>query len=631
MGTDSLSARKIQPKVIAISDCMTGREVERLTNCLSPREAGFSSDGTFLLLQAAPLTNDSTDAQVEVWDWRLKRRVVQFVGDPRFGFAFRADHTQCVLGNANGELVFFNLPEGTEHHRAQMVFRPGSQRRCIYTPDGAQLITFMPSTLTIQFIDARSTQLVNVRSGGGFIRSYTTPSELMGIAVSHDGRFLAAGCINRQAYVWDLTTGKRIRDLVGHQADVTHLWFVPGTAALVTYGWDKSARYWDLPTGQTLLRLPIGPRPKFDDDSARWVFDINSVLRVQSLTTSREFRTLLGHTEGKGPTDVSFHPQGRLLATAGLDGVRLWDVVEGTELGLLPGHFVTAHFTPDGGNLLASGADGVFCWPIRSDDASPKIHIGLPTQIADKSSERRSSLSPDGTWLAVTDRSRNLVELFQASSLVRTRAFSGIAQVAFALPSPDGQWCVGGTWPEHQFAIWDARSGELVQRIEVDGPPSATFNPSGTRLVVNGRNHGHVYSVPDWNLEAELPPHSAGGFGPPFYSPDGRILALTRNSYQIQLLDGSTWNELATLDATQPYIASILAFSPDGSLLVAASGTNAVTVWDLRLIRERLAELKLDWAQPDYPSGQRLPAEHPEIVIERPRVLEPAGTRSTIE
>src|SRR5262249_45661787 len=291
---------------------------------------------------------------------------------------------------------------------------------------------------------------------------------------------------------------------------------------------------------------------RFDAVGCRWASEINSVHHVQHLNVGRELRTLSGHTHGKRPAHACFHPDQPLLVSSGLDGLRIWDVAAGKEAGFLPGRFITAHFTPDGSQLLACGASGVFCWPVRIDDAVRTMHIGRSQQLAAESRERYGFLTSNGRWLAATDLSHNTVDLFEMPTGRRLRVFSGIARIALAVPSPDGRWCLGGTWPEHHFAIWDAQSGKVVRKIDVDGAPKAAFNPAGTRLVVNGRHQGRIYSVPGWTCEAELPQHTAGGFGQPCYSPDGRILALTRSGYLIQLLDATTLQELATLEVTQP-------------------------------------------------------------------------------
>src|SRR5262249_50097549 len=43
-------------------------------------------------------------------------------------------------------------------------------------------------------------------------------------------------------------------------------------------------------------------------------------------------------------------------------------------------------------------------------------------------------------------------------------------------------------------------------------------------------------------------------------------------------------------------------FTPDGTQLVVTSAlARAVHIWDLRLIRQRLGEMRLDWDAPPYP------------------------------
>jgi WD40 repeat protein len=79
------------------------------------------------------------------------------------------------------------------------------------------------------------------------------------------------------------------------------------------------------------------------------------------------------------------------------------------------------------------------------------------------------------------------------------------------------------------------------------------------------------------------------------FSPDGRILAVLhgRNT-GVKLISVADGQELATLKAGRP-----LCFSPDSSLLAtAAEDLTSLLLWDLRLIRERLARMNLDWDLP---------------------------------
>jgi hypothetical protein len=50
-------------------------------------------------------------------------------------------------------------------------------------------------------------------------------------------------------------------------------------------------------------------------------------------------------------------------------------------------------------------------------------------------------------------------------------------------------------------------------------------------------------------------------------------------------------------------LTSDACFTPDGTKLIALSGgkVRGIRVWDLRLIRQHLANMGLDWDAPPYP------------------------------
>jgi hypothetical protein len=90
------------------------------------------------------------------------------------------------------------------------------------------------------------------------------------------------------------------------------------------------------------------------------------------------------------------------------------------------------------------------------------------------------------------------------------------------------------------------------------------------------------------------------------FSADSSMLALESGKGTILLIDTAIGRELATLDGPTQDVAASIAFSPDGSRLIATGNGNphSVHVWDLRLIRHELAGMKLDWAAPPIPDAK---------------------------
>jgi hypothetical protein len=95
------------------------------------------------------------------------------------------------------------------------------------------------------------------------------------------------------------------------------------------------------------------------------------------------------------------------------------------------------------------------------------------------------------------------------------------------------------------------------------------------------------HPVPEWNYSA--------------FSPDGRMMARTLDGHKIQLLETATSKILATLEAPEALNLGRFQFSPDGTRLAAMEMNQQVQLWDLRLLRQDLAQMNLDWDLPPYP------------------------------
>ena len=98
-----------------------------------------------------------------------------------------------------------------------------------------------------------------------------------------------------------------------------------------------------------------------------------------------------------------------------------------------------------------------------------------------------------------------------------------------------------------------------------------------------------------WRRGLTLPRENSGKPGYVAFSPDSRLLAVAHSISLVKLFDTQTGRELAALESPDPQLLSSLCFSPDGETLAATCETHRIQLWDLRRIRQRLAELGLDW------------------------------------
>jgi tetratricopeptide (TPR) repeat protein len=96
--------------------------------------------------------------------------------------------------------------------------------------------------------------------------------------------------------------------------------------------------------------------------------------------------------------------------------------------------------------------------------------------------------------------------------------------------------------------------------------------------------------------------HRFGGGYWSAFSPDSRLLAVNDVFGALRLLEVPTAREVARLTAPEPAWYQPHAFTPDGTRLIAVNiRMTEFYVWDLRLIRQQLKDLGMDWEWPAFP------------------------------
>src|SRR5262249_29937236 len=174
--------------------------------------------------------------------------------------------------------------------------------------------------------------------------------------------------------------------------------------------------------------------------------DYNTI-RVWDAKNDLELFTLKGHT--RGVHSLAFSADGKHLAAAGWDVVRVWDVQSPNPLILQGGAAVIA-FSPDGKRLASAGGLGmdVKVWDALNgqEQFTLKGHTTLVAGLA---------FSPDGKRLASSGRAdrtgKQEVKVWDAKTGQELYAIKGAGgSVAF---SPDGKTLVSTAG---RVRVWDA-------------------------------------------------------------------------------------------------------------------------------------------------------------------------------
>jgi WD40 repeat protein/transcriptional regulator with XRE-family HTH domain len=443
---------------------------------------------------------------------------------------------------------------------------------------------------------------------------------VLAVAVSPDGRYIAAGSNSGQVRVWREEGRVAHLTMRGHSDRVSAIAFSPDGQTLVTASWDGTVKLWDVASGASIwtgghdhmsvTSLAISPTGKLLSGS------YDGAMHVWELRTG----THLAHLDTRGGAilTVAWSKDGHLLASGGGDAViRLWDSEQGTLLRELPGHcepVCTLAFAPDT-SLLASGSFDrmVKLWDLDTGIYQRTLegHADAVTGLAFSPDGRTlASASYDTTirlWNSQTWQCRHILQghqdavmslaflptgdRLQSGSLDRTvrmwdvlngqhvHTMAGYAPAFFALSwSPDGRFLVSGS-SEATLTLWDVATRMPVrvlrghrQRLE-----AVAWSRAANRIA----SGSHDRTVRLWDAETGICTQILQGHtGPVFsvdWSSDGRWLASGSFDGSIRLWD--VQEGASRMGIKQSGLISAVEWSPDDRLLGSAAEDGPVLVW----------------------------------------------------
>jgi WD40 repeat protein/class 3 adenylate cyclase/tRNA A-37 threonylcarbamoyl transferase component Bud32 len=368
-----------------------------------------------------------------------------------------------------------------------------------------------------------------------------------GVDFSPDGRTLAISGPKGRVELWDVSTRKKLRELVdpGASADEPAL-------SVVRYSPDgriiasgaKATNHvtlWDAATG----RVVAGP--------------------------------IITHPPGSGAQSISFSPDSKRIAVPGAPGtVGIWDVTTGQRIGkpLAIGNSEVeeAIFAAGGRILIASDDSG----SVSVVDVVTGRPIRRPLSVGSNPAVRLD-LSPDGRLLAAASYEGSVfvwdTKTGEPYGTPLTPDTSPVNDVVF---SPDGKTLVSSHLDS--AVVWNV-NGEQAIGGPLGGPADLTtdvsFSPDGKRLAV-GRFDGRTILYDTATRRRALRIEVGSPVTAVAYAPGGRLIAVGTIDGRVQLFDPISGRRVGSLLAGGRAAAWQVAFSPDGRLLAVARDPNGI-------------------------------------------------------
>ncbi len=301
------------------------------------------------------------------------------------------------------------------------------------------------------------------------------------IAVSSDGKYVAAGGVDKNLNIWRVEDSSRVRSLKGHASFINSVAFSPAGDKLASASEDGIVKIWSLEKSSCLNTLKghqnaVSSVAFFPDGKSVASGSGDGTVKLWRTGSKTPYKTLKGRSGYIYAVAVS--TDGKRIAAGNANGtITVWDHKSGRLEITLEGHrgAVNSVSFPGEGNYLASGGeDGtVKIW--RLSDG-----LCVKTFTAQQRSVLAVAYSPDGKYVFSGGRD-NAVSAWPVSDNGQPRTFLGhsgpVKSVVF---TPDGKYMMSGSL-DKTIKLWltpweaERRDQEIKKAAETEAEKNSNY------------------------------------------------------------------------------------------------------------------------------------------------------------
>jgi len=421
------------------------------------RSVIFSPDGTLL-------ASGSDDGTVILWDVATHQPIDQPLtghSEPVSRVVFSPDGTILASGSDDGTIILWDI---VTHQPVDtpLTGHRSSINSVAFSPNGKTLISVDLLDRAIILWDVPNHRPLFYPLGRVALTS---------LALSPDGKILAAGNQSAQitlwdhtAHIWDVMPRLLFNNLdlpnfgLGHALGIESIAWSPDGKMLATGSLDKTIIVWDMATHQPIgqpLTAHTGPiySVAFSPDGTILASGSNDgTIILWDIATHQPIGTPLNEHQD-WVYSVTFSPDGKMLASGSLDAtIILWDVATHQPIGTaLTGHTVdTIAFSPDGTTLASGSYDGtIILWDVAT-------HQPIGTPLTGHTAGINSvAFSPDGTLLVSGGEDKTIIVWDVATHQPMGSPLTGHTDAVNSLVfSLDGKTLYSGS-KDGRILLWD--------------------------------------------------------------------------------------------------------------------------------------------------------------------------------
>ncbi len=297
--------------------------------------------------------------------------------------------------------------------------------------------------------------------------------QLNAMSLSADGALLATCGIESAAKLWDVASGMKLRDFIGHRDAVYAIAFSPNGKYLLTCSHDKTAILWNAVTGEKLHSIELAGRIS----RAEFSRDSNSFLIVSDPSLLRETQSAKVIWRTSAFKDATIADDGKSIVER--------HKIEDTYPDEVHADKVYLKWESYGGKLKDRESQKALMTfePYRDhrdhwEDFSNRVRVPMI---------HRGDVTPDGK--TVVTGARGTVFVWDVATQSRRRVIQSPVSPVVGLDLRDGLLAIGTSLLMERAQVWDLSTGGMIRSI------------TGSEVYLGPKGESLFAVAGDWNSD----------------------------------------------------------------------------------------------------------------------------------